>query len=129
VDVLSAEDIAGAGALSGELGQALQSLSPSFNFSRQSNSGGADPVRAAQLRGMSPDQLLVLVNGKRRHTSALVNLEAKTGKGPTPVDFNSIPLNAIKRIEVLRDGAGAQYGSDARPGIRTCAMAAPPWRS
>ena len=117
VDVLSAQDLQLSGALSAELGQALQTLSPSFNFPRQSNSGGADHVRAAQLRGMSPDQVLVLVNGKRRHTSALVNLESKTGKGTTPVDFNSIPLNAIKRIEVLRDGAGAQYGSDAIAGV------------
>jgi len=103
--------------VAGELAQALQSLAPSFNFPRQSNSGGADHVRAAQLRGMSPDQVLVLVNGKRRHTSAIVNLEAKIGKGTTPVDFNSIPLNAVKRIEVLRDGAGAQYGSDAIAGV------------
>jgi len=117
VDVLSAEDIRASGALAGELGQALQALAPSFNFPRQSNSGGADHVRAAQLRGMSPDQVLVLVNGKRRHTSALVNLESKIGKGTTPVDFNAIPLNAIKRIEVLRDGAGAQYGSDAIAGV------------
>lgn len=117
VDVLSASDLQQAGALAGELGQALQSLAPSFNFPRQSNSGGADHVRAAQLRGMSPDQVLVLVNGKRYHTSALVNLESKTGKGTTPVDFNSIPLNSIKRIEVLRDGAGAQYGSDAIAGV------------
>jgi iron complex outermembrane receptor protein len=117
VDVLSAHDLARTGAVAGELGQALQSLAPSFNFPRQSNSGGADHVRAAQLRGMSPDQVLVLVNGKRRHTSAIVNLESKIGKGTTPVDFNSIPLNAIKRIEVLRDGAGAQYGSDAIAGV------------
>ncbi len=117
VDVLSARDLAKTGATGGELGQALQSLVPSFNFPRQSNSGGADHVRAAQLRGMSPDQVLVLVNGKRRHTSAIVNLEAKIGKGTTPVDFNSIPFNAIKRIEVLRDGAGAQYGSDAIAGV------------
>ncbi len=117
VDVLTARESARTGAVAGELGQALQSLAPSFNFPRQSNSGGADHVRAAQLRGMSPDQVLVLVNGKRRHTSAIVNLEAKIGKGTTPVDFNSIPLNAIKRIEVLRDGAGAQYGSDAIAGV------------
>lgn len=117
VDVLSADDLRLTGALSGELGQALQALSPSFNFPRQSNSGGGDHVRAAQLRGLSPDQVLVLVNGKRRHTSALVNLESKTGKGTTPVDFNSIPLNSIKRIEILRDGAGAQYGSDAIAGV------------
>jgi len=117
VDVLSSDDLRSTGALAGELGQALQSLAPSFNFPRQSNSGGADHVRAAQLRGMSPDQVLVLVNGKRRHTSSVVNLEAKIGKGTTPVDFNSIPLNAIGRIEVLRDGAGAQYGSDAIAGV------------
>ncbi len=117
VDVVSAHDLTKTGAVAGELGQALQSLVPSFNFPRQSNSGGADHVRAAQLRGMSPDQVLVLVNGKRRHTSAIVNLESKIGKGTTPVDFNSIPFNAIKRIEVLRDGAGAQYGSDAIAGV------------
>ncbi|MBP3984539.1 TonB-dependent receptor [Pseudoxanthomonas helianthi] len=117
IDVLTAEDIRKAGALNGELGSALQALLPSFNFPRQSNSGGADHVRAAQLRGLSPDQVLVLVNGKRRHVSALVNTDSKIGKGTTPVDFNAIPLNAIKRIEVLRDGAGAQYGSDAVAGV------------
>ncbi|KAA8920458.1 TonB-dependent receptor [Xanthomonas sontii] len=117
VDVLSAEDIRKAGVVNGELGSALQALLPSFNFPRQSNSGGADHVRAAQLRGLSPDQVLVLVNGKRRHTSALVNTDSKIGKGTTPVDFNAIPISAIKRIEVLRDGAGAQYGSDAVAGV------------
>ena len=117
VDVLDAEDIRRAGVVNGELGSALQALLPSFNFPRQSNSGGADHVRAAQLRGLSPDQVLVLVNGKRRHTSALVNTDSKIGKGTTPVDFNSIPVSAIQRIEVLRDGAGAQYGSDAIAGV------------
>ena len=117
VDVLTAQDLQAAGSLGGELGQALQVLLPSLNFPRQSNSGGADHVRAAQLRGLSPDQVLVLVNGKRRHTSALVNDSSKIGRGTAPVDFNSIPLNAIKRIEVLRDGAGAQYGSDAIAGV------------
>jgi len=117
VDVLTAEDIRRAGVVNGELGSALQALLPSFNFPRQSNSGGADHVRAAQLRGLSPDQVLVLVNGKRRHTSALVNTDSKIGKGTTPVDFNSIPVSAIKRIEVLRDGAGALYGSDAVAGV------------
>ena len=117
IDVLSAEDIRKAGVLNGELGSALQALLPSFNFPRQSNSGGADHVRAAQLRGLSPNQILVLVNGKRRHTSALVNTDSKIGKGNTPVDFNAIPVSAIKRIEVLRDGAGAQYGSDAVAGV------------
>src|SRR5471032_1818368 len=81
VDVLTAEDLKSAGASGGELGQALQTLLPSFSFPRQSNSGGADHVRAAQLRGMSPDQVLVLVNGKRQHTSALVNDSSKIGRG------------------------------------------------
>lgn len=117
IDVLTAEDIRKAGVLNGELGSALQALLPSLNFPRQSNSGGADHVRAAQLRGLSPNQVLVLVNGKRRHTSALVNTDSKIGKGNTPVDFNAIPVSAIKRIEVLRDGAGAQYGSDAVAGV------------
>ena len=117
IDVLSAEDIRRAGAVNGELGSALQALLPSFNFPRQSNSGGADHVRAAQLRGLAPDQVLVLVNGKRRHTSALVSTGSKIGRGTTPVDFNAIPVSAIKRIEVLRDGAGAQYGSDAVAGV------------
>jgi len=117
IDVLTPEDLRSAGAVNGELGQALATLLPSFNFPRQSNSGGSDHVRAAQLRGMSPDQVLVLVNGKRFHTSALVNTDTKIGRGTTPVDFNAIPISAIKRIEVLRDGAGAQYGSDAIAGV------------
>jgi len=117
VDVVSAAELDRAAALPGELGQALQALVPSFNLPRQSNSGTADNVRAAQLRGMSPDQVLVLVNGKRRHTSAVVNLESKVGRGTSPVDFNTIPTNAIERVEVLRDGAGAQYGSDAIAGV------------
>jgi len=117
VDIINADAIDRSGALGGEIGQALQNLVPSFNFPRQSNSGSADIVRPAQLRGLSPDQVLVLVNGKRRHTTGITTTEAKTGRGTAPVDFNSIPANAIKRIEVLRDGAGAQYGSDAIAGV------------
>jgi iron complex outermembrane receptor protein len=117
VDVLTADDLRASGAVNGELGAALATLLPSFNFPRQSNSGGSDHVRAAQLRGLSPDQVLVLINGKRVHTSALVNTDTKVGRGTTPVDFNAIPISAIKRIEVLRDGAGAQYGSDAIAGV------------
>ncbi len=117
VDVLTANDISRSGALGGELGQALQNITPSFNFPRQSNSGGGDIVRAAQLRGLSPDQTLVLINGKRRHVTSIVNLETAIGRGTVPVDFNSIASNSIKRIEVLRDGAGAQYGSDAVAGV------------
>jgi len=117
IDVLNVDDLRKAGVVNGELGSALQVLLPSFNFPHQSNSGGGDHVRAAQLRGLSPDQVLVLINGKRRHSSALVNTESKIGKGTTPVDFNAIPVSAIKRIEVLRDGAGALYGSDAVAGV------------
>ena len=117
VDVISAEQLEGAGALGGEFAQTLQVLVPSFNLPRQSNSGSADLVRPAQLRGMSPDQVLVLVNGKRRHTTSITGIDSKIGRGTAPVDFNSIPTNAIKRVEVLRDGAGSQYGSDAIAGV------------
>jgi iron complex outermembrane receptor protein len=117
VDVLSAAAIERAGGIGGDVTSALQTLAPSFNVQRQSQSGPADHVRAAQLRGMSPDQTLVLFNGKRRHVTAVVNLESKLGRGTNPVDLNSIPVNAIGRIEVLRDGAGAQYGSDAIAGV------------
>lgn len=117
VDVISADDIAMVASLGGELGTLLQALSPSFNFPRQSNSGSADHIRSAQLRGLSSDHVLVLVNGKRQHTTAVVNLESKIGRGTNSFDFNTIPLISIKRIEVLRDGAAAQYGSDAIAGV------------
>lgn len=117
IDVITVDDLRSAGAVSDELGQALAVIAPSFNFPRQSNSGSSDHVRAGQLRGLSPDQLLVLVNGRRRHTSAIVNSETKIGRGTAAVDFNTIPLSAVQRIEVLRDGAGAQYGSDAIAGV------------
>ena len=117
IDIVTADDLRAAGAVNGELGQALQNLLPSLNFPRQSNAGGADMVRSAQLRGLSPDQVLVLINGKRVHTSALVETESTTGLGTTPVDLNAIPISSIQRIEVLRDGAGAQYGSDAIAGV------------
>jgi iron complex outermembrane receptor protein len=117
VDVLTGEELRRSGAVSDELGQALAVLVPSFNFPRQSNSGSSDHVRGGQLRGLSPDQLLVLVNGRRRHASAIVNSETKIGRGTAAVDFNTIPLSAVRCIEVLRDGAGAQYGSDAIAGV------------
>ena len=117
IDLISAEDLARSGVVSAELGQAIAAIAPSFNFPRQSNSGTSDHVRAGQLRGLSPDQLLVLVNGKRRHTSAIVNSETKIGRGTAAVDFNTIPLAAVQRVEILRDGAGAQYGSDAVAGV------------
>jgi iron complex outermembrane recepter protein len=117
IDLVTTEAIRQSASLPGEIGAALQSLVPSFNLPRQSNSNFADLVRPAQLRNLSPDQVLVLVNGKRRHTTATLTTESKLGKGTSPVDFNSIPVGAIERIEVLRDGAGAQYGSDAIAGV------------
>lgn len=117
VDVIDGETLDAAATVGGELGYALQTLAPSFNLPRQSNSGPADVVRAAQLRGLAPDQTLVLLNGKRRHTTPIVNLESKIGRGSTPTDFNAIPSSAIGRAEILRDGAGAQYGSDAIAGV------------
>ncbi len=117
VDLVTPESIRRSAAIPGEVGAAVQALVPSFNLPRQSNSNFADLVRPAQLRNLSPDQVLVLVNGKRRHTTATLTTESKLGKGTSPVDFNSIPVGAIKRIEVLRDGAGAQYGSDAIAGV------------
>jgi iron complex outermembrane receptor protein len=117
IDLITPESIRQSAAIPGEIGAAIQSLVPSFNLPRQSNSNFADVVRPAQLRNLSPDQVLVLVNGKRRHTTSTLTTESKLGKGTSPVDFNSIPVGAIKRIEVLRDGAGAQYGSDAIAGV------------
>lgn len=116
IDVLTGDQVSDA-ATSGEVAQALQLITPSLNFPRQSNSGAGDAIRAAQLRGLSPDQTLVLVNGRRYHTTSSPNLETKVGRGTTPVDLNTIPVNAIRRVEVLRDGAGAQYGSDAIAGV------------
>lgn len=117
VDIVTAADLRAAAGSEGNLGQALASILPSFNYLDQSNSGSADHVRAAQLRGLNPDQLLVLINGKRVHATSIVNVESVIGLGSVAVDFASIPINAIKRIEVLRDGAGAQYGSDAIAGV------------
>ncbi len=117
IDVIGADEIAEVHSFGGELGELLQALSPSFNFPRQSNSGVGDHVRAAQLRGMNPDHVLVLVNGKRQHPASVAALESKIGLGANPFDFNTIALNSIKRIEILRDGAGAQYGSDAIAGV------------
>ena len=117
VDVFQASDFEQSGSFNGELSQLLHNLLPSFNFPRQSNSDTADLVRPAQLRGLSPDHTLVLVNGKRRHTTAILNTSGKIGRGAAPVDLNTIPVSAIERIEVLRDGAAAQYGSDAIAGV------------
>ena len=100
-----------------ETGRVLQMLVPSFNFSSSSISDGTDALRPATLRGLGPDQTLVLVNGKRRHKSALLHINTSVGRGTAGTDFNAIPAAAIERIEVLRDGAAAQYGSDAIAGV------------
>ncbi len=115
IDVLRPDDLAATG--STELATALSRLLPSLNFPRPSLTDGTDSVRPAQLRGLSPDQVLVLVNGKRRHTAAILNVNGTQGRGSSPVDLNAIPIAAIARIEVLRDGAAAQYGSDAIAGV------------
>lgn len=115
VDVLNADALTSTGHT--ETNQILANLLPSFNFPQPSVTDGTDHVRPAQLRGLAPDHTLVLVNGKRRHSSALLNLNGSVGRGSSAVDLNSIPANAIKRIEVLRDGAAAQYGSDAIAGV------------
>lgn len=100
-----------------EINELLQYAVPSFNANKQSGSDGADHVDPASLRGMGPDQTLVLINGKRRHQSSLINVFGTRGRGNTGTDLNAIPASSIKRIEVLRDGASAQYGSDAIAGV------------
>jgi iron complex outermembrane receptor protein len=116
VDVL---DVAEISATTGkvEISEILQYAAPSFNASKQSGSDGADHIVPASLRGLGPDQTLVLINGKRRHQSSLVNVFGTRGRGNSGTDLNAIPASAIKRIEVLRDGASAQYGSDAIAGV------------
>lgn len=115
VDVIGAADLQRTG--STELATALAQLLPSLNFPRPSLTDASDAVRPAQLRGLSPDQVLVLIDGKRRHTGAVVNINGTQGRGSAPVDLNAIPIAAIDRVEVLRDGAAAQYGSDAIAGV------------
>lgn len=115
VDVISAESLSNIGVA--EINQALSVTLPSFNFPRPGLADGTDTVRPATLRGLAPDQTLVLVNSKRRHAAALVNVNGTVGRGSSAVDLNTIPNAAIRSIEVLRDGASAQYGSDAIAGV------------
>ncbi|MFD1188930.1 TonB-dependent receptor plug domain-containing protein, partial [Pontibacter rugosus] len=115
VDVISAREIKVFAQT--DVSQILTYIAPSFQSSRQSISDGTDHIDPASLRGLGPDQVLVLVNGKRRHSTALVNINGTVGRGSVGTDLNTIPNAAIKRIEVLRDGAAAQYGSDAIAGV------------
>jgi iron complex outermembrane recepter protein len=115
IDVVTAAELAKTGFV--ELGQALQATLPAANFYRPSIVDASDHTYALTLRGMSPDQVLVLVNGKRYHNSAITHVSNTIGRGAASVDVNTIPISCVERVEVLRDGAAAQYGSDAIAGI------------
>ena len=115
IDIITPEALQATGTT--ELATALSRVLPSLNFPRPAVTDGTSAIRPAQLRGLAPDQVLVLVNGKRRHTTALLNVNGSQGRGSSPVDLNAIPVSAIERVEVLRDGASAQYGSDAIAGV------------
>ncbi|MFZ5792868.1 MAG: TonB-dependent receptor plug domain-containing protein [Sphingomonas sp.] len=115
IDVLSAANLQHQGTT--ELAASLAAIVPSIDFPRSSAVDGTDSIRPATLRGLSPDQTLVLINGVRAHTSALLNTNGSVGRGSASVDLNTIPSVALDRIEVLRDGAAAQYGSDAIAGV------------
>jgi len=105
-----------------DLTQILNYAAPSFTSNTTTVADGTDHIDPAQLRGLGPDQVLVLLNGKRRHTSALVNINGTPGRGSVGTDLNAIPAFAIDRLEVLRDGASAQYGSDAIAGVINVVM-------
>jgi iron complex outermembrane receptor protein len=115
IDVVSADALVDSGYA--DLGRALSYLEPAINFPRSQTTATAANTRPVTLRGLSPDQTLVLVNGKRRHANAILNTNNTVGRGSAGVDLDGIPENAIERIEVLRDGAAAQYGSDAIAGV------------
>ena len=100
-----------------ELGQVMQFIAPSFHSTKQNIGHGTDHIDPISLRGLGADQTLVLINGKRRHASSLMNVNGTVARGQVGTDLNSIPTSAIQRIEVLRDGAAAQYGSDAIAGV------------
>ncbi|WP_210358015.1 MULTISPECIES: TonB-dependent siderophore receptor [Sphingomonas] len=115
VDVLSGASLQRQGTT--ELAAALATVAPSIDFPRPSANDATDAIRPATLRGLSPDQTLVLINGIRGHTSANLNTNGTVGRGSAAVDLNTVPTVALDRIEVLRDGASAQYGSDAIAGV------------
>lgn len=120
VDVLNMAELKSAPQVN--LNQILNYVAPSFTSNTTTVADGTDHIDPAQLRGLGPDQVLVLLNGKRRHTSSLVNVNGTPGRGSVGTDLNAIPAFAIERIEVLRDGAAAQYGSDAIAGVINVVM-------
>ena len=115
VDVISIGQISHTGTT--DLAQALSQALPSLNFTHPAVTDGTDSLRPATLRGMGPDQTLVLINSKRAHSASLVNLNGSLGYGTAAMDLNTIPAAALGTVEVLRDGAAAQYGSDAIAGV------------
>jgi len=116
VDVIDVKELASVGPQV-NLNQILNYVAPSFTSNTQTISDGTDHIDPASLRGLGPDQVLVLINGKRRHTSSLVNVNGTFGRGSVGTDLNAISTASIQRVEVLRDGAAAQYGSDAIAGV------------
>lgn len=116
VDLIDVKKIAG-DAPQVYINQILTYAAPSFQSGTQTVADGTDHIDPASLRGLGPDQVLVLVNGKRRYNTALVNLNGTFGRGSIGTDLNAIPVSAIDRVEILRDGAAAQYGSDAIAGV------------
>ena len=120
VDVLTARELAQTGQT--DPTQMLHFVAPSFNSSRQTVADGTDHIDPATLRGLGPDQVLMLLNGKRRHNQALININGTVGRGSVGTDMNAIPSAAIERLEVLRDGAASQYGSDAIAGVINVVM-------
>ncbi len=116
VDVLDVKTITSVGAQT-DVNQMLNYAAPSFTSNTQTISDGTDEVDPASLRGLGPDQVLVLINGKRRHPSSLINVNGTFGRGNVGTDMNTIPTTAISSIQILRDGAAAQYGSDAIAGV------------
>ncbi len=116
IDVIDISELLTAGPQV-NLNQILNYVAPSFSSNTQTTADGTDHIDPASLRGLGPDQVLVLINGKRRHNSSLVNVNGTFGRGSVGTDLNAIPAASIERIEVLRDGAAAQYGSDAIAGV------------
>ncbi len=120
VDVLNSKQLTETGQI--EVAQMINFVAPSFNSAKQTIANGTDHIDPATLRGLGPDQTLLLLNGKRQHTTALVNVNSTVGRGSVGYDLNAIPAAAVERIEVLRDGAAAQYGSDAIAGVINLAL-------
>ncbi|WP_240315524.1 TonB-dependent receptor [Aquimarina longa] len=115
VDIISPQQLTSSSQI--ELSHILHYLIPSYHSTNQTIADGTDHIDPATLRGLGPDQVLVLINGKRRHNSSLLNVNGTVGRGSVGTDFNAIPIASIERIEVLRDGATSQYGSDAIAGV------------